>query len=271
MPDLSYSDDALNVRGAFFGVKAIVYVEGEDDVLFWEGIFSRVADEPFEVESVGGAPALDAYIQKINSGQLVAIAARDADFLPILGACSQHPRVVHTYGYSIENSLYVEGIVTQLVRLWCKSPRVTAAECACWLGDLAVKVGPLVRLDAANAISAAGISTLSDNCTRYMTSSNSAMVCPTKIAQAVASIEALIPADAIVLANSTLSTEPGTILTHLRGHFLASAVHRYIVKRAKDFGKKVSISAESTRKGLWEKSEYFSRVALRGCDRAIHC
>ena len=245
MPDLSYSDDALNVRSAFFGVKAIVYVEGDDDVLFWEEIFSRVADEPFEVESVGGSPVLDGYIQKINSGQLEAIAARDADFLPILGARCPDPRVVHTYGYSIENSLYVERTVTHLVRLWCKSPRITAAECADWLSDLAVKIGPLVYLDAANAISAAGVAALSDNCSRYMTSSHSAMVCPTKIATAVASMEAKIPADAIVLASISLGTEPDAVLTHLRGHFLASAVHRYIVKRAKDFGKKVSISAES--------------------------
>lgn len=245
MLDLSYSDDALNVRSAFFGAKVVVYVEGDDDVLFWQEVFSRVADEPFEVESVGGSPALDEHIQKIASGQLQAIAARDSDFLPILGMCCADPKVVYTFGYSIENSLYVSRTLAQLVRLWCKSPRVTAAECSEWIHSLAATVGPLVHLDAANAISGAGVATLGDNCSRYMTGTNSATACPAKVAAAVASIETKLPAGATASATTSVGTEPEAVLTYLRGHFLASAVHRYIVKRAKALGRKVSISAES--------------------------
>jgi hypothetical protein len=91
MPDISYSDEALNVRNAFFGAKVIVYVEGDDDVLFWHEVFEQVADDHFEVESVGGVENLDEYIRKIAAGQLSAIAARDADFLPIIGVCSSNP------------------------------------------------------------------------------------------------------------------------------------------------------------------------------------
>jgi hypothetical protein len=245
MLDLSYSDDALNVRNAFFGAKAIVYVEGDDDVLFWQEVFSRVTDEPFEVESLGGSPALDEHIAKIASGQLQAIAARDADFLPILGKRCKHPKVVYTFGYSIENSLYVTTTLTQLVRLWCKSPRVTAAECAEWLSTLAGTCGPLVHLDAANTLTSAGVATLGDNCSRYMTSANSATACPTKVAAAVTAIAAKLPSGAVATATASVGAKPEDVLTNLRGHFLASAVHRYIAKRAKSFGRKVSISAES--------------------------
>lgn len=245
MPDLSYSDDALNVRGAFFGAKTIVYVEGDDDVLFWREVFARVTDENFEVESVGGSPVLDEYIQKIASGQINAIAARDSDFLAILDACCPDPKVVYTFGYSIENSLYVSQTLTQLARVWAKSPRVTAAECAEWMSNLAEMVCPLVHLDAANAISAAGVATLGDNCGRYMTGSNSATACPTKVAAAVASIESKIPAGATALATASVGTDPNAVLKNIRGHFLASAVHRYIVQRAKALGQKVSISTES--------------------------
>ncbi len=245
MPDLSYSDDALNVRSAFFGAKAIVYVEGDDDVLFWQEVFSRVTNEPFEVESLGGAPALDEHIAKIASGQLQGIAARDADFLPILGKRYQSPRVVYTVGYSIENSLYTSTALTNLVRLWCKSPKVPAAECAEWLTQFALTLGPLVHLDAANAISGAGVATVGENCSRYMTSANSAAACPAKVAVAAKAITPKIPSSAIAKASASIGAKPEDILAHLRGHFLASAVHRYIVKNAKAFGKKVSISAES--------------------------
>lgn len=245
MLDLSYSDDALNVRSAFFGAKAIIYVEGDDDVLFWQEVFSRVTHEPFEVESVGGAPALDEHIAKIAGGKLRGIAARDADFLPMLGASCQDPKVVYTFGYSIENSLYISTTVTQLVRLWCKSPRVSAAACADWLSELASTLGPLVHLDAANAISGAGVPTIGDNCSRYMTSGNSATACPAKIGVTVTDSTAKISASAVTAASTSIGVQPEKILMHLRGHFLASAVHRYIVKNAKVFGKKVSISTES--------------------------
>jgi Protein of unknown function (DUF4435) len=244
MPDLSYSDDALNVRNAFFRAKAIVYVEGEDDVLFWHGVFSKVTDEPFEVESLGGAPALDEHIAKIATGKLQGIAARDADFLPLLGKCNQSPRILYTFGYSIENSLYTATTLAQLVRVWCKSPRISVDECADWLRSLADKVGPLVNLDAANAISAAGVATVGDNCGRYMTSRHSASICPHKVAADVSAITPKISAHAIATVDEIIKDKDAA-LVHLRGHFLASAVHRYIVSRAKAFGKKVSLSTES--------------------------
>lgn len=245
MPDLSYSDDALNVRNAFFGAKAIIYVEGDDDVLFWQEVFSKVTDEPFEVESLGGAQALDEHIAKIASGQLEGIAARDADFLPILGKCNPSPRVVYTFGYSIENSLYTSAALTQLVRLWCKSPKVAPAACAQWLTQLVSTVEPLVLLDAANAISGSGVATVGDNCSRYMTSSTSAMVCPTKVSSAASAITHKVPPSAVATVSTSIGAKPEEVLTHLRGHFLASAVHRYIVTNAKSFGRKVSVSAES--------------------------
>ncbi|CAN7407318.1 DUF4435 domain-containing protein [Acidovorax sp. LjRoot118] len=243
--DASYSDDALNIRHAFFEAKTIVYVEGDDDVLFWQEIFSQVADDAFEIESVGGAPALDAYISKIDAGQLRAIAARDADFLPILGNCKKNPKIIYTFGYSIENSLYVSDSIAQLVRAWCKSPLVTVSDCGNWLEEFAATVKPLVHLDAANAISFAGLPTIGDNCSRYMMDNNSPNACPKKVNLAASSIFAKIDPSALASASATIGTLPSDVLIHMRGHFLASAVHQYITKQAKNYGRKVSISAES--------------------------
>ncbi|WP_082585437.1 DUF4435 domain-containing protein [Hydrogenophaga sp. Root209] len=245
MPDLSYSDDALNVRNAFFGAKTIIYVEGDDDVLFWHEVFSQVADEHFEVEPVGGAPTLDDYIRKISSGQLIAIAARDADFLRILGTCSQDPRIVYTRGYSVENSLYVTESVTKLARAWCKTSDISASVCQSWIEEFAKCIAPLVHLDVANTISASGLATIGDNCSRFMTSLNSAALCPQKIDEAVSGIISKIPGSAISSANAEVGDTTENILVYLRGHFLASAIHRFIVKQAKLLGRKVSISAES--------------------------
>lgn len=245
MLDNSYSDDALNVRSAFFGVKAIIYVEGDDDVLFWQEVFSRITNECFEVESLGGSSALDEYIAKIASGQIKAIAARDADFIPILKMCSPDPKVVYTFGYSIENSLYTSATVAQLVKIWCKSPKFSTRKCADWLNQLASIVEPLVIFDAANAISGSGVSTIGDNCGRYMKNSTSTTICPDKVSAALVKIAENIPPKKVDDARKIIGTKSEDVLRNIRGHFLASAVHRYIVGNAKEFGKKVSISAES--------------------------
>jgi hypothetical protein len=245
MPELSYSDDALNVRNAFFGAKVIVYVEGDDDVLFWHEIFSQVADDHFEVEPVGGAPALDEYICKIEAGRLSAIAARDADFLPLTGSCCPCPRVLYTYGYAVENSLYITEILMNLARSWCKTHRISVATCQSWLDEFAKGIASLVHLDIANTTSSAGVQTIGDNCTRFMKSANSATVCPTKVAKALALVAPKIPRSALSSAETVVGSSPDLVLRYLRGHALASAIHRFVVNQAKTFGRKVSISAES--------------------------
>lgn len=245
MHDLFYSNDALNVRGSFFGVDAVIYVEGDDDVLFWQEVFSRVADDSFEIESVGGAVYLDEYIQRISDGQVNAIAARDADFLSFLNGFSSNPKVVYTYGYSIENSLYFSNSLMYLTRLWCKSPRISRDECDSWLYDLADKISPLVHFDVANAISGKGVAALSDNCGRYMEKASSMMVCPVLVSAAVNNIKSQFSEDDIENAIVKVGLDRGVVINCLRGHFLASAVHRFITRRAKDFGKKVSLSTES--------------------------
>lgn len=245
MAELDYSIDALNARGAFFGAKTVIYVEGDDDVLFWQEVFSRVADAKFEIEALGGSALLDEYIQQIASGQLNAIAARDADFLPSLGRCLIDPKVIYTFGYSIENSLYVAETLTHVTRAWCKTTRITQADCAQWLAQLASDFAPLVQVDLANALCDAGVPTMGDNCTRYMSSNASASPCSTKIAAQVAKAATMIPESALQAAAARIGDGNDATLVHLRGHFLASAVVKFVVSKAKALGRKVTVSSDS--------------------------
>lgn len=41
MPSLDYSLEALNLLNAFHQVDKVVYVEGQDDVPFWEFLFKK--------------------------------------------------------------------------------------------------------------------------------------------------------------------------------------------------------------------------------------
>ncbi len=245
MAELEYSTDALNARSAFFGAKTVIYVEGDDDILFWREVFARVADEKFEIESVGGSDRLDEYIRIIVSGQLNAIAARDADFLRYLDRCLTDPKVVYTFGYSIENSLYVAEVLACVARSWCKTIGVTESECLQWLSRFAADFAPLVHMDLANAISDAGVPTIGDNCSRFMTSNASASACLTKIESRLAQVAVKIPDIAVNKAKATLGNGTDTILACVRGHFLESAVIKFVASKAKSLGRKATISSDS--------------------------
>ena len=80
MSDIQYSTDALNVLSDFYGVDTLVYVEGDDDVIFWQAIFEKFASRSVRFESVGGDAAL---AKRIASRPLNALSSprRNSQFL----------------------------------------------------------------------------------------------------------------------------------------------------------------------------------------------
>lgn len=247
MADFEYSLDALNVKSAFYRARAMVYVEGEDedDLLFWEEIFSKEPGFSVEIEAVNGSSELDKYIAQIKDGHLKAIAARDADFLRFTGENIDSPRVIYTHGYSMENTVYTANLIHQLARSWCKSKLVTEARCTQWLNELEGSFELLIVLDIANAVSNSGISVLSDNCTRFMTNQVSATPCHKKIDAYIKQVEIALPKNAIDLGNDAVQSSWPTKLEYLRGHLLATAVIKFILQIAQSIGKKVNISMDS--------------------------
>lgn len=244
MPNLEYSPEALNAKSAFYRAKSMIYVEGDDDLMFWEEVFSHVPDFSFEVESVGGSAELDKYIKKIEDGVLEAICARDADYLRFIGRNPISPRVIYTHGYSIENTLYTADALHHLARLWCKSNVVTQTQCVQWLNNLATSFTPLIALDIANAVTNSGVSVLPDNCARFMTSQVSATPCIKKIAARVTTIEPSVPKKAVSKAHTALASSTSTPFDYLRGHLLASAVIKFLNQVAKALGKKINVSLD---------------------------
>lgn len=245
MDNFEYSLDALNVKNEFYQTKTIVYVEGDDDVLFWECVFGLVPNFPVKVESVGGSDQLDKYIERISSNEMAAIAARDADFLRVAGKCVSFPRVLYTYGYAIENSVYSTEIIHQMVRAWCKSSKIDSARCDVWLSSLGAEFSELVALDIANFLSDAGVAVLDNNCTRFMEGQSSADPCRAKIALHESAVREQLSARAIKKGRTAVSATVSAPVDNLRGHFLATAVLKFLLSTAKSLNKKITVSADS--------------------------
>ena len=96
MDDFYHSDDADNVTHMFYDADVMVYVEGQDDLPFWDLIFNFF-DYQVEVQDVGGSKELKKYTEKIKNGELNAIVACDSDFEVLKGE-SAHKNIIRTYG-----------------------------------------------------------------------------------------------------------------------------------------------------------------------------
>jgi len=110
------SDHGLSNRAFFTGAKFTVYVEGGGgndgasslDAVFWSDIFKWLRpDIAITVVVSGGKPEVEKIARKVSNGDIDnTIVALDADFDEILGEKIDHPYIIYTYGYSIENDIF---------------------------------------------------------------------------------------------------------------------------------------------------------------------
>lgn len=246
MAELSYSSGAENVLNKFYGVDTIVYVEGSDDIPFWEFIFTQFTDYSFAINDVGGVPEIKKYITKIETGEIKAIVACDADF-SYTGSFSEHQNVLRSYGYSIENSMICQKTLRKVIRSIGRVPMkdIDDDNISNWLEMLADSTKNLVIQDIANHMMSEGKSVTGDNCSRFMKSSKSAEVCPRKIEQHLAVIDLKTSEELENKITRSVIESNRTTADFLRGHFLFSASLKYVISEIKKFGKNVAISNDS--------------------------
>lgn len=173
MANLEYSTGARNVLNKFHQVERVVYVEGQDDVPFWEIILNKFASFSFYLESVGGKPELNKRIADIENGDANYFVARDADYDDFDG-----PRgVIRTYGHSIENTMVTVGSIAKLIASLSKKQfvNVSQASIKVWHDDLGEKTKKLTAYAISNEFSGLGKNIIPDTCDKFLTSKNSAI------------------------------------------------------------------------------------------------
>ncbi len=115
--ELDFSVPARSLIPVFNGVDCVIYVEGKNDVPFWEGLLQQHGNSgmKFEVKTLKdwktnspeGKKELLKYLPELTSGRLQhTIIAMDRDFDEFKGKLHLSPLILYTSGYSIENSFY---------------------------------------------------------------------------------------------------------------------------------------------------------------------
>lgn len=247
MTDFSYSTDAESIMNQFHGVDIMVYVEGQDDIPFWEFMFTKFTSISIEVQDVGSRSGLEPYMQKIVSNQINAIVACDMDFTTFKDGGFEHKNIVKTFSYSIENSMLHVDNIHKAIKVIGRLPskNVKKEDIKGWLHNFYLQLEQLIKMDIYNEVNSLGVSVVGDNSTRLMKSRTSCELCTNKLEQYIALVTPnLTGYDDMVIDNLI----NGTGLENkqfLRGHFLFSAVAKFVTNFIKAKGLKISLSKDA--------------------------
>ena len=152
---LRHSDEGISISSRFYNKKVMVYVEGPDDIPFWNAMFRRVvSDDFFEIEAVNGKNQLTDIITKIENGSIInTFVATDLDYclFPNDGR-SQSVFVIYTYGHSIENTMFCPQNVAMYIKNAARSPHSFSEQVDSWFNTTCERVQALLPFEILNSI-----------------------------------------------------------------------------------------------------------------------
>ncbi len=228
-----YSSDALNALTEFYDRKPLFFVEGDDDILFWSVVVKAFSDLNLEFQPVYSSTALDKRIEQILGNQIQAFAGRDSDYLKFNGEIPDDPRILTTAGHSIENCLFKAATIFHIVKSWCKNLNTSLDECVQWLEKFSASFKTLLVLELANFLHAGGTTVMGENCSKFMKSNSSSSACENRISEKVKLVSSQIKVRSIKGALKLCPNDVEGVLMAIRGHFLESAVQKFIAEKIK--------------------------------------
>lgn len=247
MAELEYSDEAINVLDLFYNVDTILFVEGDDDVVFWDCIFKKLSDLSIKIEPVGGKEEIEKRVSKVIAGSNNVLVAMDSDFSDFDDRI-EHQNILSTFGHSIENSIVVSESLYCAIRNIGKIPseKISEADCKDWLEQLGIELSSLVYHEIQNHLNGSGICIMGDHCGRFMKSQVSPLVSSERVDDHLNNLPFSIDESSEALITSVISSKDRKPKDFVRGHFLFSAAMRFVHSEIKRVSaKKVSISNDS--------------------------
>jgi hypothetical protein len=227
MNDFCYSDEADEILHFFYGADVMVYVEGDDDVPFWEVVFKKITEFKVEVQEVGGSEELEKYIHKVENGNFKGLIACDSDF-EALKKNEYHRNVIRTYGYSIENSFINNSSILKIIKNIGRIPtkKLPTNELEEWELFLKDAFKSLIVYDVFNELNSLGISVVGDNFSKFFKGKNSFEICTNKLNDYISSIGFNIDEAQELDVLKTIKSTKREVYDFIRGHFLFSAVFK---------------------------------------------
>ena len=218
---LVYSPSGLRVKASFYNKKVMVYVEGEDDILFWQQFFDP---QVYEVQDVGGCGNFKYYYQLIHNGEKSFIVAGDSDYNSFV--CSElSPLIVMTYSHSVENMMYCPNNLNIMIQRHCRNSKLDSLPYIYfYYADFVHKCHKLLVLEVANIIFDKGIKILDNSCFKFLDQKNLPFVSQKAVDTFYNSIVQNFALDEIAEAERRISIDQREERLMIKGHFLTEAI-----------------------------------------------
>lgn len=246
MASLENSDAAKRVMHFFHQSEYIVYVEGDDDVVFWEYLFDKFFSHTVFVKPVGGKEQLEPYIKSVVNGSIGDFVAMDSDFSKIEDG-HIHYNVIKTPGYSIENTLISSETLREVVINLGKVSRhdIAVDDCLDWLISFFEKIHDLIFYDIDNHLNQRGAKVIGDSCKRFLKSEEDIFLCERKISQFLSRVGFMLSEEDVASLKEVIEQSSTDASKLVRGHFLFSGALHFTNEVIRNKRKKVSISVDS--------------------------
>lgn len=242
---LHHSNEAISVTSQFYGKKFMLYVEGDDDIAFWDERFQKVVSSNiYEIEQVHGKENLPQYIDGIKNGTIDnAIVACDSDYINYVDSKDEHClRVIYTYGHSIENSMFCPynvatyakrlsrthddflQIITEWYNQFCASSlKLLPYEIINYLKDLAGSKDQMTSF-------------FSDNCCRFLKDGESSLLDDSKIDSFIDKHQNEYDKNEVENIIEKIQNDSRQNQYKIKGHFITNGVMNEIRKITKENG-----------------------------------
>ena len=244
MNDFDYSIGAKNILNKFHRVEKIVYVEGDDDIAFWEYLFELFTDLSIEIVPAGGRPNLQKNAELIRTEEAEYLVAMDSDY-DLFKGFDHHPNILRTYGYAIENTLISTKSICKILKNITRLPNKNMPVDLCndWFESLTKKIRLFVLSDLVSNLEGNGVRVLPNGSDRFMASKQSCEICEDKITEYLDGLPIDITEDRMQKEEALLLQSGLSYFDILKGHFLFSAVINFLKVQAKKLNKQVVISS----------------------------
>lgn len=233
--ELKYSQAGLKVKARFYNRKAMVYVEGPEDLNFWSPYFDQSI---FKIESVGGCKKLASYINDLENGVDTYIVACDADYKSFTGTTFTSDLVVTTYGHSIENMMYCPHNLSEAVKKLSKSLEDTTAEIESWYDDFVKAAHPLLLREICNLVykpKEDKVTVFGESCARYCKTKPCYELDESEVEKFCRDNATYFPETELNKIEVAINKDAREERQLIKGHFLTHAVSRLVANLAKAY------------------------------------
>ena len=230
----AYSTEALNVLYQFHDCDVIIFVEGDDDVLFWNVISAKAGIIRYRIEVSGGKNELNKKIEKVVNENAQIIIACDSDHSPFCENTFEHKQIVKTYGYSIENSMYCPKFIAEIIKKLSRKIIGSDPPSEKRMNQFVDDAKKLLIYDIANHRYQKGISVFGDNCSIFLKSNRSTALSIKKIETFIESIKTNFRKTELLRCEELVNKDSRELRCLIKGHFLTNVVINIIKERVSE-------------------------------------